>query len=250
MSREHIIPESLGNTDHVLPPGVVCDKCNNYFARKIEGPLLNSDYFMQVRSRQWLENKRGRVPPQRALFPSAQMGANVWLDGSSIHFAADSEAEQRRLEAAIISGRTTSLWIANAEKPTRKLFARFLGKVAIEVLAQRLKGLLGWEEEIVDKTELDLLRNFVRRGQEPGNWPYHERRLHTEGQPHFDAQASYQVLHEYMLLYTDARELYLVLSILGTEYAINFGGPEIDGYEKWLVDHNGRSPLYVDGKTW
>lgn len=39
-SIEHIIPESLGNKDHVLPPGIVCDKCNNYFARKIEKKIL------------------------------------------------------------------------------------------------------------------------------------------------------------------------------------------------------------------
>jgi len=35
-SVEHIIPETLGNADHVLPRGTVCDKCNNYFSRKIE----------------------------------------------------------------------------------------------------------------------------------------------------------------------------------------------------------------------
>src|SRR5689334_21444546 len=29
-SREHIFSEALGNFDeHVLPPGVVCDRCNN-----------------------------------------------------------------------------------------------------------------------------------------------------------------------------------------------------------------------------
>jgi hypothetical protein len=37
-SIEHIIPESLGNMTQILPPGVVCDGCNNYFSRKVEGP--------------------------------------------------------------------------------------------------------------------------------------------------------------------------------------------------------------------
>lgn len=30
VSREHIFPETIGNTDlAMLPPGVVCDRCNN-----------------------------------------------------------------------------------------------------------------------------------------------------------------------------------------------------------------------------
>src|SRR6267154_1084155 len=39
-SVEHIVPESLGNTQHILPIGVVCDACNNYLAREVEKPLL------------------------------------------------------------------------------------------------------------------------------------------------------------------------------------------------------------------
>ena len=35
-SVEHIIPESLGNKTLILPRGYVCDKCNNYFAIKVE----------------------------------------------------------------------------------------------------------------------------------------------------------------------------------------------------------------------
>lgn len=51
-SIEHIIPESLGNHEHVLERGVVCDGCNNYLARKIEEPVLSSGYFKNLRSRQ------------------------------------------------------------------------------------------------------------------------------------------------------------------------------------------------------
>lgn len=39
-SVEHIIPESFGNIDHILPPGIVYDRRNIYFVRKIEGSLL------------------------------------------------------------------------------------------------------------------------------------------------------------------------------------------------------------------
>ncbi len=54
----------------------------------------------------------------------------------------------------------------------------------------------------------------------------------------------YEVLHEYMLLYTEARELYLIVAILGVEYTLNMGGPEIDGYINWLKENDEKSPLY------
>jgi hypothetical protein len=44
---------------------------------------------------------------------------------------------------------------------------------------------------------------------------------------------AYQVLHEFTLLYTDKHELYAVVCLFGEEFALNYGGPEIDGYATW-----------------
>ncbi len=38
---EHIVSESLGNTDDILEKAV-CDKCQNYFGREIENYILAS----------------------------------------------------------------------------------------------------------------------------------------------------------------------------------------------------------------
>ena len=62
VSIEHILPESLGNFEIVLPAGVVCDRCNNYFARKLEGPVLACGAFLEHRFAGCLPNKSGRVP--------------------------------------------------------------------------------------------------------------------------------------------------------------------------------------------
>lgn len=67
-SVEHIVPESLGNIEHVLPVGAVCDDCNQYFARKVERQLLDSPMFRLLRAVMTVPNKRGRVP--------------VWLPGN------------------------------------------------------------------------------------------------------------------------------------------------------------------------
>src|SRR6476660_7819705 len=61
-SREHITPSRSGNTSLVLPKGVVCDKCNNYFARGVEKPFLESDAIRVLRFHQGLGSKRRRVP--------------------------------------------------------------------------------------------------------------------------------------------------------------------------------------------
>lgn len=61
-SVEHIVPESMGNTSHVLPRGAICDRCNEYFGRKVERPLLESPLFRHLRFGMDVPNKRGRVP--------------------------------------------------------------------------------------------------------------------------------------------------------------------------------------------
>lgn len=67
-SIEHIIPESLGNDELILDKGIVCDKCNNYFSREIENPVLNLDGFKQLRFYELIESKRGKIPSSDALF--------------------------------------------------------------------------------------------------------------------------------------------------------------------------------------
>lgn len=67
-SVEHIIPESLGNDELILDKGIVCDKCNNYFSREIESPVLNLDGFKQLRFYEFIESKRGRIPNSDAFF--------------------------------------------------------------------------------------------------------------------------------------------------------------------------------------
>ena len=61
-SVEHILPESMGNAEHVLPMGAVCHNCNQYFCRKIERPLLESTLFRHLRSGMGVPSKRGRIP--------------------------------------------------------------------------------------------------------------------------------------------------------------------------------------------
>lgn len=53
-----------------------------------------------------------------------------------------------------------------------------------------------------------------------------------------------QMVHESDILQTPWDEWFFVLAIFGLELVINYGGPEIEGYRRWLSENNGDSPLY------
>lgn len=199
-SIEHVIPESLGNTDHVLPVGLVCDGCNQYFGTKIEQPLLSSPIIRHLRRDMTIVNKRGRLPP-----PAAANSALL---------------------------------------PSYRTMGRFIGKVGIEALAARTHHVEGWEQDVIDKPELDEIRQYVRYNRGQGAWPFSFRTLYPVNAVFDDGAESYQVLHKYDLLLTDTSELYIIVAILGVEFALNLGGPELDGYMKWVERHEFKSPLY------
>jgi len=241
---EHIIPESLGNIEHVLPVGVVCDSCNNYFSRKIEKPLLESDYFRHARSMNGVHNKRGRVPSVLAFHSQSLLWVEMCRDEYGLSLWAANDGESDVFTKSLLTHKTGTLRIPVPHQPDEYTFARFLGKVALEVAADRVMKVPGGLNEIIDKKELDELRSYVRYGKPGATWPFHSREIYPEGRLFF-AEDVYEALHEYTLLYTEAKELYLILAIFGIEYAINLGGPEISGYVAWLEQHENTSPLYL-----
>lgn len=163
-SVEHIIPESLGNIEHVLPRGAVCDGCNNYFARKVEGPLLETSWFRHARSRQWIPNKRQRVPPMTGIVPGARLSALVWQDGARLTLKGHNTRDHNLLVEAITAGRANSVIVPIIEAIDQRLMSRFLAKVSLEVLAQRVLNVDGWQDEVVDNVGLDAIRHFARVG--------------------------------------------------------------------------------------
>lgn len=249
-SREHIVPESLGNTEHMLPPGIVCDWCNNYFARKVEAPILNSAFFMQARHRAGIPNKRRNIPLIDVLsYPAPlhlQLAAST--DGDRSIYAVN-EADNDAFIDMIVKRKRFSVVFPVPELPFGRLFARFLAMMALEALANRILDANGdLHENLIDKLELDEIRGFARFDTGNGAWGYASRQLYSEDDHFVDDDGTiFNVLHEYTLLYTDAKELYFVIAILGIEFAINLGGPEIDGYNDWLKSNVRQSPLYRNG---
>ncbi|MEC5407312.1 HNH endonuclease [Paraburkholderia sp. MPAMCS5] len=241
-SVEHIIPESLWNTEQILPRRVVCDKCNNYFARNVEKPLLDSPALTHLRFHEAVPNKRGRIPEIDGLIlPGHVVRMRRHVEGP---FVASVALPPQAFDE-ILSGKSSTLVLpAETEPPAAQIVSRFLAKVAIEALAQRLLNFPGGLDYVIDEVCFDPIRKLARVGQ-PKAWPHHSRRIYDINHRWNDERGdNVQVVHEYDFLYTELGELYFVLALYGLELAINIGGPDVDGYRAWLAKSDGASPLY------
>lgn len=200
LSVEHILPQSLGNTRHTLPKGVVCDGCNNYFARKLERPVLESQMMRLLRRERRIPNKRNRLPP---------------------------------LEPFV-----------SPELPDYRLMSRLLAKSGLETLAFKTLSVVRSNGEIVAAGELDELRSYAQYNR-GADWPFACRTLYPVNSVFREGSTYYELLHEFDILITKAMEYYYVVVIFGVEFAINLGGPMIDGYQRWLEQNGDASPLYL-----
>jgi len=101
--------------------------------------------------------------------------------------------------------------------------------------------------EFIDDSQIDQLRKYARYGNMGPEWPYSDRTIYPAdfAFPADDESDAHEVLHEWTFLHTEQSEMYFVLAILGIEYAINMGGPDMEGYDLWLKEHGNRSPLYI-----
>lgn len=244
-SIEHIVPESLGNKNTVLPKGVVCDSCNNYFASKVEKPVLDSKEFTQLRFNQLVKNKKGRVPKVQILFGSHLVTATR---NDKLDFSFDSQDFNKIKEYLENSDKGEMRIPMSGEPADDHYISRFLAKMALEAFAFRCLKVDAWNDYIVDHEQLDPIRKFARHPLRGEVWQYSKRRIYNEDSPQKEIDGSfYQILNEWDILVTgdiDNSEFYFVLAIFGMEYAINLGGNSIDGYKAWLNKHDDTSPLY------
>jgi hypothetical protein len=249
-SVEHVIPESLGNTEHVLKSGVVCDQCNNYFASKVEGPLLSDPYLRSQCSQAHIASKKGRPARMRGLHPQSGSVIEVVrnLDGSGISVGAAFEKDENRWAESVMRSEEGRIYMPRPTSPDVVLMSRFLAKVAIECLALKLiekdRGL----EAVLSEPALDPIRNFARRGPPMPIWPFHSRTLYpADFGFSLPGQEPYEVLHEWMFTGLGGDSLYFVLGLFGVEYTLNIGEREIESYTVWLTASSEASPLYPRG---
>lgn len=243
-SVEHIVPKSMGCKEHTLPAGIVCDKCNNYFAREVEKPFLEETSIKHLRFEAGIESKKGVIPAISGVL-NHQHTATIHKELRG-NFAGHIDVDSEAFESIMSAEHCTIIFPKVADEMFLKdgaIVSRFIGKVALEAFAQRILHLD--LDSFIDDNQFDLLRNHVRRGTQK-DWSCYVRRIYEIDKKWVNAETNeiYQMMHEYDFLYTDLNELYFIVAILGMEYAINMGGSSMEGYEGWLKCHNNESPLY------
>lgn len=153
--KEHIIPESLGNDDFVLRPGLVCDPCNQYFGTEVEQRVLNSPPFSLERIAASVKTKKGRLP-NTTLDSKLKLSATGFLDSIMI------EGNPDNLIWTI--GNNEYLIVPPQQSAFDNIyFARFFLKIGLEALANESKV-------DVYSSVFDKARNFARFAKQNMIW--------------------------------------------------------------------------------
>jgi hypothetical protein len=247
-SVEHIIPESLGNTRHVLSKGIVCDTCNNYFARKVEQPVLSHRSIRNLRAWNGLRTKGGKQTPLLAthlssgfdVAISSEMNGDITIraekgkTSSEIkwHFDQDKELGLHALAVNL-----------EIDPPQREM-SRLLAKMALERCFSDSQRENKPSQQLVFDRYFDNIRRWARHGDNFPHWPYHQRTIYPQ-----ETQMRHPTTNEWVkvgigqgLFHTTSPETYYSVVLYGTEFVINVGGPNIEGFERWLTQNNNASP--------
>jgi hypothetical protein len=217
-SVEHIIPESLGNDDLVLPRGVVCDACNQYFGSKIESTVLQKAPFGVERVMQAVATKRGKSPLYR--------GKDIVLGSTGAHdrIGMLSVPPHRELRAT----RDKRLLLIPEWCDDDRL-VRFLLKVGLEALVstQRMDGL---------QPRFDAARECARYGRRAGEWDYafgvHPHRSHLLLSSRVDGDEVYEThqIYEYSVGIMQSGHVSFCFVHRTSVFAVNLSAPTCTEY--------------------
>lgn len=176
-TREHIIPEALGNDESVLF-GEVCDKCQSYLGKEVEAFALRQPPIGPKRVLLRIKGKRGKMPVIDTAIPPNKGGmlpSYHELSDSDLAFGADEDGSSwvainsDQNVRDIISGEKSSFTFVITPKHVAML-GRLLGKMALEVLCES-------NPDEARAPHYDNLRNYVRRGVSNELWVIASKRV-------------------------------------------------------------------------
>lgn len=155
-SIEHIVAESIGNRELLLPPGVVCDRCNNGKLAVLDQALADFPGVTAMRILRGVPRKGGKLPE------GAWSNARGYIDveaGGPVIEGRDMSAWRKTPDGGTI--RLHKTWGRTARERGR--VGRALWKVALELLAHT-------DREEAYGEGLDELREAVLGVGAPHGW--------------------------------------------------------------------------------
>ncbi len=95
-SVEHIVPESLGNDDRILPKGYVCDRCNHGVLSNCDDALTRYPPVAFQKTMHRIRSKKGKLPKmdrgKTNVYALATPDDDIYLRGTSKTLAHDEES--------------------------------------------------------------------------------------------------------------------------------------------------------------
>ncbi|RYG98139.1 MAG: HNH endonuclease [Alphaproteobacteria bacterium] len=179
-SVEHIIPESIGSKRRILPRGAVCDKCNNYIARKVEQPILNHSWMRNLRAWYQVPNKKGTYPSMLGHIAGSEIPVNMrrHKDGK-LQVSIENLSDAHALSQVVAGGFEKSLIFTIEDIPPQREMSRFLCKMAIEAYAELFCSDPNELDRLVDEPYLDNIRGYARYGMNFKSSPVNMRIRNT-----------------------------------------------------------------------
>jgi hypothetical protein len=167
-TKEHIIPESLGNDDLILEKEV-CDNCQNYLSQ-IENYVLNKTPIGVWRTLSTIKTKKGKLPTVDFTKDSQNKGALPDFSKHHDNFKLQSHEDfttefilPNSINQNLQNGAMEQIKYVFTPKVIHEI-GRFLGKIGIELICL--------ENSVKARTEeFTILRKYVREGSLQDLWP-------------------------------------------------------------------------------
>lgn len=158
-AREHVFPESLGNTELVLAPGVVCDRCNNGILSDLDQSLCE---FMPIAVRRTMlgvASKSGKIPRFRASEGTVDhIPGESGADPTLAFIGSTKRGGMLRETARYPDGRVSIQWTA---KGGRRMTARYASQLSRALLKSALE--CAWTDHgaVMLESRFDHVREAV-----------------------------------------------------------------------------------------
>jgi hypothetical protein len=169
-TKEHVVPESLGNDDLLLS-GEVCDACQQYFGKEVERYVLDKTPLAFWRVFLRIPTKKGNLPAVDTRQPSGDKGTipERHRRHDNLGFAAHEDGsisvdiDDDEIVRGILDGTRTDFKMVLSPKMLHML-GRFLGKVGLGILATS-------DPTRARDERFDQARRYARYGDFRGLWP-------------------------------------------------------------------------------
>ena len=152
--RSHIVPEAVGKNDVVLPPGSVCNRCNNYLGSLDKAVAEHRDISFAIQAFS-LQGKEGKM--RRRLGVLERIGP---ADSSTI------QIKGKFLEYVEIRGERIIADLRDAPGWSPVKFNRGLHHIAFNFLAFVLSP------DVILDNSFDAVRRYIRSPKKGEVWPY------------------------------------------------------------------------------